>query len=122
MFFNEHLTNIIKIYIANDKVYIYKKLINCKLFENIMNDNNNILFTYKKRIKYDFRKQKFRYNKMPNQKFFNRAYKTTSKFFKAFLVISLFLCFLLIYKKLIKTLNLIKNFILLKLIIFSIIL
>ena len=84
MFFNEHLTNIIKIYIANDKVYIYKKLINCKLFENIMNDNNNILFTYKKRIKYDFRKQKFRYNKMPNQKYFNRAYKTISKFFKAF--------------------------------------
>ena len=42
VFFNEHLTNIIKIYIANDKVYIYKKLINCKLFENIMNDNNII--------------------------------------------------------------------------------
>ena len=66
-----------------------------------MNYSNNILFTYKKRIKYDFRKQKFRYNKMPNQKYFNRAYKTISKFFKAILVISLFLCFLLIYKNII---------------------
>ena len=66
-----------------------------------MNDNNNILYSYKERIKYDVRKLKFQSNKMPNQKYFNRAYKTFSIFFKTILVISLYFCFLLLYKNII---------------------
>ena len=66
-----------------------------------MNDNNNILYSYKERIKYDVRKLKFQSNKMPNQKYFNRAYKTFSIFFKTILVISLYFCFLLLHKNII---------------------